>query len=128
MSKLANVLFAKELQRRLLASSSSIISLAVNPGVVATQSSLNMLWFISWLSFAWDITPVNGAASSLFAATSPLVRANADVYRGAYLAPFGVLGESSEVSQNPELGKKLWEASEKVVEGALANGGGTLGL
>jgi hypothetical protein len=65
------------------------------------------------------LTPSQGSLTSLFALTSPLVRAEATTYKGSYLVPFGATGELSELGKNEPEGRKLWEMSEKI----LADGG-----
>ncbi|KAL8292823.1 hypothetical protein RQP46_000517 [Phenoliferia psychrophenolica] len=127
MSKLANVLFAKELQRRLLADptdpGSSIISLSLHPGLVATPGTFRMFFWVSWLVRFWSLTPVEGAASPLFAATSPRVREKAEEYQGAYLGPFGEIWDPSSYAKDEELAKTFWSTSEQVVGDVLRRAG-----
>ncbi|CAA7264587.1 unnamed protein product [Cyclocybe aegerita] len=87
ISKLANVLFTKSLQRRL--ENTSIMCIAINPGLVNT--SLADRFAFPWLarfllSFIAD-TPDKGAYTSCFAAASPKVRVEPELYKGAYLEP-----------------------------------------
>ncbi|KAL8280579.1 hypothetical protein RQP46_006902 [Phenoliferia psychrophenolica] len=127
MSKLANILFAKELQRRLLADptdpGSSIISLSLHPGLVATRGVLSIFSWISWTARLWSLTPVEGAASPLFAATSPRVREKAEQYQAAYLGPFGEVWDPSNYAKDEELAKTFWSTSERVVGDVLQRAG-----
>ncbi|ORY27906.1 NAD-P-binding protein [Naematelia encephala] len=126
MSKLANVLFSKELQRRLLEdeSTSEIISLAVNPGLVDTPATKRSLWFLYFVPKSWVFyTPLQGASASLFAAASPIVRENSALYRGAYLTSFGKISKPSQLGQDNQLARHLWATSEAVVEQTLAKAG-----
>jgi len=57
--------------------------------------------------------PERGADTSVFAAVSPVVRANPEKYKGAYLVPVGKLKTLNAHARNPQLAKDLWETSEK---------------
>jgi hypothetical protein len=63
-----------------------------------------------------SLEPVEGAMTSLFAATMPEVWEQKSNYAGAYLLPFGVITEPSEDALNASLAKELWETSEKVIK------------
>ena len=74
-SKLANMLFAYELQRRLVAAEALSDSLAAHPGYAATNLQRVGTW---WMSAAFSVANIvfaqsaaMGALPSLFAATSP---------------------------------------------------------
>lgn len=62
---------------------------------------------------------MEGAITSLFAATSPQVWASRNSYGGAYLIPFGMVETPSENGQNAELAEELWKTSERVVKFVL---------
>lgn len=138
-TKLANILHAKELQKRLDADSVPIIVTSLHPGVVWTGESshgrkslttakfscnldgaqvyvktlpLSSLWCA--LLRIFTIPAENGAYTSLFAAASPAVRVEPEKYKGAYLVP-GKIGKPSANAQNPQLAKDLWESSEKAL-------------
>ncbi|KAL8280657.1 hypothetical protein RQP46_006980 [Phenoliferia psychrophenolica] len=127
LAKLADILFAKELERRLLADTDdgggSIISLPVHPGVVVTEGTLEFFSYISWLLPLWGYTRVQGVAVTLFAATSPLVREKPEVYRGAYFGPFGALEAQTSYRKDEALAKVLWSTSEEVVGDVLRTAG-----
>ena len=88
-SKLANLLFSFELQRRLQASGSDVLSLAAHPGVSSTNLAVEsdgllgrvMRPFIRLVGQDVD----GGARPTLYAATEPLAG-------GSYVGPGGPLG------------------------------------
>jgi NAD(P)-dependent dehydrogenase (short-subunit alcohol dehydrogenase family) len=121
-SKLANVLFAYELQRRLSAARAAQISVACQPGWAATnmtagtpedgQRTLDRV--LRLLARRLAPTPAHGAVPVLFAATSP------DVRGGDYIGPAGPFGgwgspgpvRSCDSSHDEELARHLWQVSE----------------
>jgi len=128
VSKLGNVLFSAELQRRLTAESSSVISLCVHPGTIASEGAIGQLsslpGFIRAIAvpaYRWIAsTPAAGAHASLFAATSPQARQSPD-YKGAYLLPScKVTALSTKLANDPELAAELWKTSETVAAESLA--------
>jgi NAD(P)-dependent dehydrogenase (short-subunit alcohol dehydrogenase family) len=70
-SKLANVLFAKELQRRLDAFGIPILSLSVHPGGVATNGAAGFLGGRDNDLFRASMSPADGALTPLYAAAHP---------------------------------------------------------
>ncbi|MCJ1392934.1 hypothetical protein MMC18_005806 [Xylographa bjoerkii] len=82
-SKLADILFASELQRRLNKQGVNVLSVSLNPGPVVTEGGLGVwpkvLVPILRMFFA---APAQGAMASLFAATDPGVRGRATTYKG----------------------------------------------
>ncbi|KAK7027521.1 hypothetical protein VNI00_015154 [Paramarasmius palmivorus] len=119
LSKLANILFAKELQRRLSSQGIDAISLAVHPGPVATDGSRQFFTSEAEMAHFGCVSPEEGAKTTLFAATDPLVWTEKEKYAGAYLVPPGVIDEPSDNAKNEELGRTLWDASEKVLRELL---------
>jgi len=67
-----------------------------------------------------SMEPVEGAMTSLFAATSPKVWQERDRYGGAYLMPFGVVVEESENARDEHLAEELRVTSERVVNDVLS--------
>jgi len=124
-SKLANLLFAYELQRRLEACGSKVISVASHPGWSATNlhstglkmggGRLMRLFFIIGNPLLAQSASM-GALPMLYAATAP------DVVGGDYIGPSGWKEWrgypkktcSSEQSYDEEMAKKLWEVSEEL--------------
>ena len=125
MSKLANLLFAYELERRLRAAGSTVISLACHPGYSATNlqgagprlTGSKVGAFFSELANALVAQPAEvGALATLLAATSPEAKGGA-YYGGTSL--FELRGHpeplaSSRASNDPEVARRLWEVSEQL--------------
>ncbi|MFD6197135.1 oxidoreductase [Mycobacteriaceae bacterium NPDC060252] len=118
-SKLANLLFTKELQRRLNAAGSSVRALTVHPGVAATElqsHSGNPLFEIALKTgnlFAQDAA--HGALPALYAASQDLP---GDTYIGPD-GPFEAKGYPKPVgrsrrAQDAESAKGLWDLSEQL--------------
>ena len=121
-SKLANLLFAYELQARLEAAGAPVISLAAHPGVVRTglwqhSSGLERVLIsprLRLLNFRMVQDSAAGALPSLRAATDPAARG------GEYYGPSGrreftgspVRVESSSRSHDAAAQRRLWEVSE----------------
>ncbi|EGG00774.1 uncharacterized protein MELLADRAFT_39578, partial [Melampsora larici-populina 98AG31] len=123
MSKLCNLLFNNELQKRL--EDTNIICLAVHPGVVYTGLGDHLLPSQTQpesLSSASDplinlliSDSKQGAQTQLYAATSPEIETKN--LRGAYLVPYGQLGRKSRYAQDADgkLGRALWVLCEKLL-------------
>ncbi len=124
-TKLANILFTKELQRRLTNSNTpgnSILCLAVNPGSVQSPGFYSFLATVPILgSFLLLISrfiltsPEVGGLNPLWAASAKKVREESDVYRAAYLSPVGKMDKLNENGQDERLARELWETSEDVL-------------
>jgi NAD(P)-dependent dehydrogenase (short-subunit alcohol dehydrogenase family) len=115
-SKLANLLFSMELQRRLEAAESSVISVACHPGIADTELSRHMpgiLKLTAPLVNKFFNTSVEGAWPTLMAATSDDV-AGGDYFgptkRGETAGPAG-LARANRRSQDPVLAARLWDLS-----------------
>ncbi|MFF1386803.1 MULTISPECIES: oxidoreductase [Rhodococcus] len=119
-SKLANLLFTYELQRRLAASGSSLKALASHPGYASTnlqghtESIQDKLMGIGNSIFAQSAEM--GALPELWAATAP------DAFGGSYIGPDGpfeqrgypkVVG-SNKKSHDSKTASGLWTLSEKL--------------
>lgn len=118
-SKLANLLFTKELQRRLTAAGSSVRALTVHPGVAATElqsHSGNPLFEVALKTgnlFAQNAA--HGALPALYAASQDLP---GDTYIGPD-GPFEAKGYPKPVgrsrrAQDAESAKGLWDLSEQL--------------
>jgi NAD(P)-dependent dehydrogenase (short-subunit alcohol dehydrogenase family) len=122
-SKLANLLFAYELQRRFEASGAGAISVAAHPGYAATnlqhvgpEMSGSKLWarVMRASNRIFAQSAEMGALPILYAATAP------DVEGGDYIGPDGFMGQrgyptkarSSAASYNQVNAKRLWDVSE----------------
>jgi NAD(P)-dependent dehydrogenase (short-subunit alcohol dehydrogenase family) len=78
VSKLANVLFTKELARRL--SGTGVTTYALHPGVVATEIWRELPFGLRHLVKLFMISPEEGARTTLHCATAP----ERDLASGAY--------------------------------------------
>ena len=119
-SKLSNLMFARELQRRLAAAGSATRSYAVHPGVAATDLFTRTETPLDKVAKPFlaigTHSPRKAAESSLFAAAMP--DADPDIYWGPTLL-FGSRGPvrpapSSALSKDKELQRRLWTESERL--------------
>lgn len=111
-SKLANLLFAKELARRL--PSPQQTANAVHPGVINTglQRSMNTLLALT-LKMMGPLalkSVSEGAATEVFVATNPSVAST----QGEYFADCNV-SKCSALANDAALALRLWETSEQLV-------------
>ncbi|KAJ2915083.1 hypothetical protein MD484_g5353, partial [Candolleomyces efflorescens] len=116
-SKFANVLYAKELQRRLSREKSPISVLSLHPGNVNTFASSTPCPRFASLIMPWIfMSPDVGSYTTLFAAASPLIKEQPEAFRGAYLKPIAQLGKASDNAEREDLGAELWETTENVLK------------
>lgn len=119
-SKLANLLFSAELDRRLRLAGDPVLSVAAHPGMTESQllangtrrgRTLEAALFAPW--DRWLTQPVDdGVAPQLAAATGP-------VHGGDYLGPSGPLelhgppapARRSAAARDPQLAGRLWRAT-----------------
>ena len=105
VSKLSNVLFTKELARRL--DGTGVTTYAVHPGVVATDVWRQVPAPVRWVMKKFMITAAQGAESSLRCATAPELASHTGRYYdvgGKEIAP-------SRLADDIELAKTLWTKS-----------------
>jgi NAD(P)-dependent dehydrogenase (short-subunit alcohol dehydrogenase family) len=120
-SKLANAAFGVELDRRLRAAGSSVISVLAHPGYSDTNlqstgptGAMKAILAVGNKLLAQDAK--QGALPTLYAATAP------GVDGGAYIGPDGfreARGHPTYVDvipegRDPDVGRRLWEVSEKL--------------
>lgn len=118
-SKLANLLFSAELARRLRSEGRHVRSNAVHPGSVATEITRDsgVLTFLSDKVAGWVLlTPEQGAATSIHAATHPAL----DDTSGRYFARSQV-ARPSRAALDELAGARLWQISEKLARSAGAS-------
>ena len=65
------------------------------------------------------MTPMQGAITMLFAATSPSVWAEKEQFGGSYLVPPGKTEAPVGNGSDDELAQELWVTSERVVKDVL---------
>ncbi|KZO90124.1 NAD(P)-binding protein [Calocera viscosa TUFC12733] len=126
-AKLANILFAKELQKRLDAAGVPILSISLHPGNIATEGAERVIRSLGggifWPVLNWVLlTSAQGAITQLFAATSSEVRREADKYKGQYLVPYGSVGQPSDIARREGLPEDLWVLTDKVAAEILEKG------
>lgn len=112
-SKLANILFAYELQRRVRAAGYDTKSSAVHPGWTDTNLSKHHVPFVRLFNPIIAQKPVMGALPTLYAATADVVEGG-DYYGPGQL--FGIRGypkrvESSKASHSVSDAQQLWQVS-----------------
>ena len=120
-SKLANLLFTYELQRRFQSSGLDVIALAAHPGISATNLANHLVfkqisWLIQPLMKLFFQSSAMGSLPSLRAAVDPEARG------GMYYGPDGkgeksgypVVVSSNEASHDLQDAEKLWQISEKL--------------
>jgi NAD(P)-dependent dehydrogenase (short-subunit alcohol dehydrogenase family) len=105
VSKLANVLFTKELARRL--AGTDITTYAVHPGVVATDAWRRIPPPFRWLVKRFMLTPEQGAQSTIVTATDPALGSQT----GRYYSVGGKEKEPNRIADDVELAKTLWDKS-----------------
>jgi NAD(P)-dependent dehydrogenase (short-subunit alcohol dehydrogenase family) len=126
-SKLANILFARELNKRY---GTEIYCNSVHPGVVRTElgrgieqsmgSILSTLMtpIMKLFSLVVQISAEDGALTSLYCATSPdIVEKN---IKDKYFVPFAHEEEPLSISRDDVLSEKLWDFTEKLVNEKLS--------
>ena len=119
-SKLANLLFAYELQRRLAAAGAEAVALAAHPGGARTNFNRNLPWLFRGPNYGL-FRPLShpsaiGALAILRAAVDP------SAHGGDYYAPsrrmeftgYPVLRRSSAASYDTNAQRLLWEISEEL--------------
>lgn len=110
LAKLANVLFAKELQRRLDARNIPIISTSMHPGGAATDAiSYVFRSLVRPLVWLTAISADAAAAMPVFAAVDPVVREKRSHYQGAYLFPPGTVAAAHPAAKDEEQLRGLWK-------------------
>lgn len=114
-SKLANLLFTYELQRRLEASGKDTIAVAAHPGWTETNLQEHAKG-VKFLNRFFAQGPLMGALPTLYAATED------DVKGGDYYGPSGFLElngppkrvKSNKRSHDQNIAKRLWNVSEEL--------------
>jgi NAD(P)-dependent dehydrogenase (short-subunit alcohol dehydrogenase family) len=124
-SKLANLLFTYELDRRLKANAAPTISLGVHPGYADTnlqdtgprmEGSTLGRWAMEIANNLFAQSAAMGALPTLYAATEPGLQG------GEYIGPDGWMGlrgyptltQSSQRSHDQLTAERLWQISEKL--------------
>ncbi len=114
-SKLADLIFALELQRRLESAGADVLSTAAHPGFTATDLQRHNAVFRIGVGL-WSNSPAQGALPTLYAATAP------EADPGGYYGPDGfyeVKGYPAPAkivrrARDRETAKRLWAEGEEV--------------
>lgn len=120
-SKLANMMFGLELQRRLVEQKSPVISVLAHPGYTATNLQNHMGLLGKVMNFF--------LAQKLEMGILPTLRASTDiaVKGGEYYGPakmgnwrgYPILNEVNPVARNTEITKRLWVKTEELINERL---------
>ncbi|MGH0034222.1 MAG: oxidoreductase [Myxococcota bacterium] len=124
-SKLANLLFAYELQRRLEGAGWDVASLAAHPGYASTslqatgprmEGNAFMARFMEWANGIFSQSAAMGALPSLYAACAPEARGGEFYGPGGFMEMLGppVRVESNRRSHDAESARRLWETSAEL--------------
>ena len=111
-TKLANVLFTKELARRL--QGTGVTANCLHPGVVATKllaDAMGMPRALRSTTRLIGSSPDKGARTSIYLATSPEVEGESGKY---FVREREV--ESSKVSDDENMARRLWRVSAELTE------------
>ena len=120
-SKLANLLFTAELQRRLTAAASPVLAMAAHPGYAATNlqshSGSRAMGFLMG-TLGNRLVAQDAAAGAL----PTLYAAAADLPGNTYIGPSGFAGlhgapapcSRSKAATDPETARRLWDVSEQL--------------
>jgi NAD(P)-dependent dehydrogenase (short-subunit alcohol dehydrogenase family) len=120
-SKLANLLFTAELQRRLTAAGSAVLANAAHPGLVATniyhhdgpRRPTDVLWAVAIRLLAQDAN--HGALPVLYAAVADIPgNSFAGPSHFAHMRGAPELIGRSAAAQDPDLARRLWGVSEQL--------------
>jgi NAD(P)-dependent dehydrogenase (short-subunit alcohol dehydrogenase family) len=118
-SKLANLMFTYELQRR-LATHGTTVAMAAHPGMSSTELARNtpaaLRLPLTWLAPLITQTPAMGALPTLRAATDP------SALGGQYYGPSGLwemrgypkVVASNDRSHDTDVARRLWTVSEEL--------------
>ncbi len=113
-SKLENILFVRELSRRL--AGTSTVAIAVHPGSVATAfgagSVIPGVFYRMPGKRAYLRSPESGAAPLVWLATMP----EAEKANGLYFSRFEAHGKTAPQADDSDLARGLWKRSEGMID------------
>jgi NAD(P)-dependent dehydrogenase (short-subunit alcohol dehydrogenase family) len=126
-SKLANLLFTLELQRRADAAGTKLLAVACHPGYAATnlQSAGPRMTGASAMESFWSMmnrivaqSAAMGALPTLYAATAAGVRGNDYIGPVGLTEMWGYPGKAnpSAAAKDPAVASRLWEVSEQLTK------------
>jgi retinol dehydrogenase-12 len=111
VTKLMNVLHARELARRL--AGTSVTTYSLHPGAVASNIWRSLPGPLQWLMKLFMLSNEQGALSPLYCATAPDLRGISGRYydRTREAAP-------SRLAQDEDLARELWQRTERLLTAA----------
>lgn len=112
VSKLANILFTKELARRL--AGTGVTAYALHPGVIASDVWRRIPWPIRRLVTRNMLSVDAGARTTLYCATAPEVAGESGLYYDRETPR-----EPLALANDPALARELWERSEAFIRDRL---------
>lgn len=121
-SKLANIVYGFELQRRLSDAGSPVSSIICHPGYSAT--SLQFKGPTGGYKLLYRVTNLFAQPAAKGAYSEALAAAGPEAKPGAYYGPTGIgdargpVGDSSvaDLALDEDLGRRLWDASEELLD------------
>ncbi|KAJ1548029.1 hypothetical protein HK405_004376 [Cladochytrium tenue] len=126
-AKIANILFAYELNKRLSATNQPVVAVSLHPGsvggtelsrdlglsdVLAALAQINKTKIGAALKEGRKKIP-QGAATSVYCALTP------DLHPGKYYKDCAVSSQTHHLAYNDDLSRRLWDVSESMVNAAL---------
>lgn len=108
-AKLANILFAKALAKRLQGTGVTVY--ALHPGVVATDVWRSVPWPLDRLMKLFMLSSEEGAATTLHCATSPAVANDSGLYYDACRVT-----RPTALAEDAALAERLWQESERWIQ------------
>lgn len=110
VSKLANVLFTRELARRLKERGAAVNTYCLHPGVVASEIWRRIVWPIRPIMMRFMISNEQGALTSLYCATAPECADESGLYYDKCR-----IKKPSKRALDDALGAELWRRSAQWV-------------
>ena len=108
-SKLANVLFTRELARRY--KDDGIVAFSLHPGAVATNiAGRGLVRRTLYRLMGGHLSPQRGARTSIYLASEPDI----EEYSGSYFNEHCKVKPGSTLSNDMDLAARLWDESEKL--------------
>ena len=114
-SKLANLLFTRELARRFAARGEAIVAAAAHPGSTRTNLQQHSRFLHAFVA-VFSQEPAGGALPTLYAATAPGVRGDDYFGPGRWLELVGPPkpAKRTPAAKDDAAALRLWEASERL--------------
>ncbi|KAF2103561.1 NAD(P)-binding protein [Rhizodiscina lignyota] len=116
LSKLANILFCKELQRRFDLEKVPITSMTNNPGGTNTQGGMSVwpVWLRPVMSRLF-VPASKGALPVLYQSGAPEIKRDPAKYKAVYFNPSCKIEAPSALARDGVLAKNLWKTSEEAL-------------